>query len=318
MAATRLFACGGAESLVAEDSRHGIIWNSACDMKKLITILAAMVAGTLLAQETNALHGLKQAYVRQEQSILAEYGKTLETVLVNVKRQGDLDNFLAAQTEIKRLGTEKTVPFPADAQALFRPACAAYQQMMVRLLGQYVAALDDLIRKDVAADRIEEAKAVKSEKDNAAFRLAELQSKLPEPVAAETPVPAVAARKPRTYVDETRGLAGSWTNHNTYGFHVTNVSKVATFRFWGSGNAGIDTTGHVLLTGPRGQKQIICNWKPSDFKIAASSVHSYQELAPISCDISAHVRQPGEYQFTFTWEKGAFGLAILRVELELQ
>ncbi len=94
------------------------------------------------------------------------------------KRQGDLGGVLLLQAEKKRLDAEKTVLAPRDARDSFRPAAGAYCQAMVTLLGQYSKALDGLIRKAVKADRIEEAKALKAEKDNVDLMLADMQAKL--------------------------------------------------------------------------------------------------------------------------------------------
>lgn len=179
-------------------------------MKTMIAALIMAVAATATAQQTNTLDTLRQAYEKKERSALAEYGKALDTTMTALKKKGDLDNVLVLQAEQKRFEAEKTVPASTDAKDPFRPASEAYGQSMVTLLGQYVKTLDALIKKEVAADRIEEAKAIKTEKDKAEFMLADAQTKLPVKAAAgkldmnqqATPQPAqrsIFERSPATF-----------------------------------------------------------------------------------------------------------------------
>jgi hypothetical protein len=147
------------------------------------------VAATATAQQTNTLDTCQQTYEKRQQSILAQYGKTLDTVMADLKKKGDLDNLLILQAEGKRFDAEKTVPAPNDAMDSFRPATEAYYQTMVALLEQYTKVLDGLIKKEVVADRIEEAKAVKTEKDKASLLLADMQSKLPVKDVVAKPKP---------------------------------------------------------------------------------------------------------------------------------
>jgi hypothetical protein len=292
-----------------------------------VIVIVLTVATTTIAQQTNTLAAYRQSFEKQQQSILAQYGKNLDAVISTVKKSGDLDNILVLQAEKKRFDAERTVPAPRDAKVSFHLPSCAYYQSMVTLLGQYVKALDGMIKKEVAADRIEEAKVIKEENDKAAFLLADNQTKLPAKAMGEkleTDVPnkpaslPSASFKPRIYVDETRGWAGMEPNHNIYKFNVESVGRKTMFRFWASGDIGTATSGQVLLTGPDVQDQIIRQWQPNDFKIAANTVSSYKKLRPISCDVTSSVKHPGEYQFTFRWGGSQVGLSILRVELELQ
>ena len=295
-------------------------------MKTMLAILVMTVAATAIAQQTNTLDTLRHTYESRQQSFLIQYGKALDAAMADLKRRGDLDNVLILQEEQKRFDAYKTVPAPTDAKDSFRPVTEAYFQAMVTMQGQYVTALDRLVKKETAADRIAEAQMVKAEKDKASFVLADMQTKLsmkavvekPKTEELEKPVSSPSAYRPKTYVDETKGFAGIGPKGNIYTFQVESVGKKATFRFWASGDISTDTSGQVLLTGPDAQEQIIRQWKPSDFRVAANSVSSYKKLKPISCDISAYVKQAGEYQITFRWGGSPAGLSILRVELELQ
>ena len=156
-------------------------------MKTMMAVLVMTIAATAVAQQTNTLDTLRQAYDKKEQSTLVQYGKALNTTMVSLKKKGDLDNVLILQAEIKRFEAEKTVQNPKDTQDTVRPASEAYHRAMVAVLGQYVASLDGLIKKEVAADRIEEAKVVKAEKDKAAFILADMEMKLPVKVPVGEP-----------------------------------------------------------------------------------------------------------------------------------
>lgn len=296
-------------------------------MKAMIAVMVMAVAATVTAQEMNTLDTYRQSYERQQQSVLTQYCKALDSAMTDLKKQGDLDNVLILQTEQKRFDAEKTVPTPADAKDPFRPAAEAYYQAMVAWMKKYVTVLDALIKKEVAADRIEEAKAVKVEKDRASFVLADMQTKLPvkaevtKPMTEkpEKPVPSPSAFKPKTYVDETRGFAGNPVeSHNIYTFHVEQVGQQAKLKFWASGDIGTKTFGTVTVTPPGGDGHIAYKWQPKDFKVAANTVASYEKLRAITCNISKVVKEPGPYEVAFKWANGGIGLVILRVELEIK
>jgi hypothetical protein len=163
-------------------------------MRTLIASIIMAACTTVTAQQASTLDTFRQAYDKQQQLYLVQYGKTLDTILVSLKKKGDLDNVLILQSEQKRFEAEKTVPTPKDAKDLFRPASEAYYQAIITVQGQYVTALDGLIKKEVAADHIEEAKLVKAEKDKASALLTDLQTKLPAKTGGkvETKMPPVA------------------------------------------------------------------------------------------------------------------------------
>jgi hypothetical protein len=142
------------------------------------------------AQQASTLNTYRQTYLKQEQVCLIQYEKALDVTMDDFKRKGDLDNLLILQSERKRFHEQKTVPTQADAKDAFRPATEVYVQSMVTLLGKYIKALDTLIKEETAADRIEEAKAVKVEKDMASSMLADMKAKIPVKAVAEQAAPA--------------------------------------------------------------------------------------------------------------------------------
>ena len=295
------------------------------NLKVILALLVSVISVAGMAQQTNTLDTLKQTFEKHKLILMAQYGKDLDAGLSVLKTKGDLDNVLILQGELKRFDAEGAVPAPKDAKDAFRPAAIAYCQSMVSLMGKYTKALEAAIKEEVAADRIEEAKLIKAEKEKVGSMLTDAQASLPvkeisqaEKPKQETHIPAALVFKPKTYVDETKGWAGITPLNNIYKFNIETVGRKAIFRFWASGDIGTATTGQVLLSGENIQEQIIRQWEPKDFKIAANTVSSYKKLKPISCDISSYVKQPGEYQFTFRWGGSQVGLSILRVELELQ
>jgi len=150
-------------------------------MKTITTaIMIALMTTLAIAQQTNVLDTVRQSFEMQQQAISAQYGKKLGAIMDDAKRAGDLDKLLMIQDEQKRFNTEKTVPLPADAKDVFLPASKAYYRTMADLLTRYVSTLDQLIKEQVRASKIEEAKALKAEKDSVSVLLADMQTKLPE------------------------------------------------------------------------------------------------------------------------------------------
>jgi hypothetical protein len=185
-------------------------------MKTLIASIVILVGVSAVAQQTNTLDSLRQSYETKQRFILAQYGKGLDTTMADVKKKGDLDSVLILQAEQQRFGAEKTVPDPKDAKPQFSLASQAYYQAMVALLGQYAASLDTLIKKEVTADRIEQAKVVKTEKDKIDFMLADMQTKshakslAPTPQSASSRSPTPNLKDTQTPGEEEVSQHGSW------------------------------------------------------------------------------------------------------------
>ncbi len=100
--------------------------------------------------------------------------------MLALKQKGDLDNFLVFDAEKKRFDTERTVPDPADIFDAFRPTVETYHKSTLTLLKKYVTALDGLLQKLMIANRIEDAKVVKKEKETIIARIGLIELKLPE------------------------------------------------------------------------------------------------------------------------------------------
>ena len=71
-------------------------------MEKLLAAILLTCAATARAQQPDTLETFLQAYVKQQQLMLTQYEKDLNTIMAGLKRQGDLDNLLILQSEIKR------------------------------------------------------------------------------------------------------------------------------------------------------------------------------------------------------------------------
>lgn len=92
---------------------------------------------------------LKEAFEKQQQSVLVQYGKALDSIMTDLKRKGDLDGVLILQAEQERLAAERTIPAPTDAKDAFRRAFEVYHKAMITALEQYVMNMDQLIKKEV-------------------------------------------------------------------------------------------------------------------------------------------------------------------------
>ena len=293
----------------------------------LAWVLVMTITATGSAENTNELTVLRGAQEKQQQSVLGQYGKALDTIMADLKKKGDLDGVLVLQTEQKRFAEEKTVPAPQDAKDSFRAATEAYCQSIVASLGQYTKALDGLTKKEVAADRIEEAKVIRAEKDKVDFMLADMRTKLPAKAsiardgtgASGKPVSSQSVFRPKTYVDEARGFTGNPVeSHNVYTFSVEQVGRRARLRFWAGGDMYPDTFGTVTLTPPGKEEGVVVyTWKTKDFKILADNAASYKALKPITVDVSKQVKEAGGYSITFKYTNGHGALVIMRVELEI-
>lgn len=199
-------------------------------MKKAVyPVLAFLLlpAHLLLAQSSNSSFaflksaygksrtGIAAAHDQQKSEALGQYGRALSAVVDDLKKKGDLDGYLLAQTELKRFGEEKKAPEPGTAPAALAQAVADYQAKLTlitlddaaqtaKLLKQYITALDGLIKKAMMQDNIDEAKTVKEEKDKAALVLADLEATLAAAPPALKPAdpPPVPDNKPVSLIDQ--------------------------------------------------------------------------------------------------------------------
>lgn len=154
----------------------------------------AVLSGTLIrllhaGQADNPLGPYQAALQRQELGLLVQYGKDLEKTIAVLKQQGALDAYMVFTEEQKRFAAEKTVPDPVDAPDACRPTVESYHKARVELLKKYIAALDGLIKQLMVGDKIDQAKVVKAEKENARVLLMGVETKLPKVEPARPPVP---------------------------------------------------------------------------------------------------------------------------------
>jgi len=150
-------------------------------MRLIIRIMMMMFVATAMGQQKSILETMRQAYQTKEQALLSQYKKGLDTALDDLKKKGDFDNFLLVEAEKKRFEKEMTVPTPTTIKDSFRSVTFDHYRAKASLQEQYSKALDGLIKKEVQAGRIEEAKALREEKDKVSTSLSELQAILPVP-----------------------------------------------------------------------------------------------------------------------------------------
>lgn len=159
-------------------------------MRTRCILLAALLgAGALVAQDQDALANLKTAYEAKRAELtaardatvnraLAAYQAELGALLTNVKQQGNLDYVLAIEAEQKRLETDASAPTEPAAKEFAHlrrvqwatrqtedKADADLTEQSGRLRKQYMIALEKLEKDLVAANRIEEAKAARGERE---------------------------------------------------------------------------------------------------------------------------------------------------------
>jgi hypothetical protein len=214
------------------------------DMKTIILVWVMAILTTVHAQQTNILDKVQQAFEVRQQATLAQYRKTLGAIMEDAKKDGDLDKLLLLQAEQKRFDAEKTVPPPAEAKAEFLSASKAHTRAMTSLLKQYVEALDDLVKKQVRAARIEEAKVFKAEKDRVSALLAEMQTLSPSKEAdipSREPPQPVKSKKWDVAKDfsNSENPSGAWS----YGVLAKPGANLVLFRknagVWADGGANI-------------------------------------------------------------------------------
>ena len=137
------------------------------------TVLAGVLIASIIsfsfadAQPANNLETYKEALKHQEAGLLIQYGKALDSLLNSFKQKGDIEKYLVLEAEKKRFDEENTVRPPSEAEEAFRAAVKVYNKASVDLLKKYILALDGLIKNLMMADRIEEAKEAKVEKERA-------------------------------------------------------------------------------------------------------------------------------------------------------
>ncbi len=194
-----------------------------------------------------------------------------------------------------------------------------------KLLYNYLERLVQLETTIVTSSNPQEAAEVKIEIGRVEKELKKISGGTPPliPVASAVPTPPPAAppvrikRKPQTHVSRIEGLAGapSFSKNNIYTFHLPDVGKVSTLKFWATGRRSIDTVGYVWLISPDGRRERITKWKEQYFDEPATELSSYEKIEPFIEDISELITMPGDYRIEFEWTGGIDPLVIYRVEL---
>ena len=142
------------------------------------------------------------------------YANALEGLLVKVRRAGDLDKTTAVMNEIARFVKEKGVPEKPSAlldiqrfQSHYIKQAAAHDaqkaQKVVVLTSKYDGVLDRLQRELVSAGNLDEAMAIKEERDRVAG--SEIVS------AAKKTVMSAVTASPSTKITSTKKASGAAT-----------------------------------------------------------------------------------------------------------
>jgi len=192
-------------------------------------ILGIVLIVTVSSAQDYSLDSFKRTYEQKQQALVAQYGKDLDAELLDLKKKGDLDNYLLLDAEKKRFDTEKSVVALAAAKEPYRSATIAYSQALVLLQEQYVKALDEHIKKNLIANRIEEAKTAKAAKDEVAASLAGLKETLPaqppKPAVVAEPVPEKPALLGNIFSTYSKDLVLYYTFDKNMGASVPDTSK---------------------------------------------------------------------------------------------
>ena len=69
-----------------------------------------MLVATAMAQQTNTLDTLRQAFEKQQQVNLAQYSKAIDRSMAESKKTGNLNDVLILQAEQKRFELDITKP----------------------------------------------------------------------------------------------------------------------------------------------------------------------------------------------------------------
>lgn len=213
---------------------------------RLIIGVMMMLVVPAMGQQKSTLEMMQQAFETKHQSLLSQYTKGLDTTLDELKKKGDFDNFLIVEAEKKRFAKEMTVPTPPKAKDSFRPVTLVHYRSLASLQEQYIKALDGLIKKEVIAGRIEEAKVLRAEKDTVSLSFSELQAILP--VSAETVI-----EKPKTEEPSPEKLPAEITNELIMHYAFDGLGKTTVADKSGNGPDGMLHGGTRASRGAHGK-----------------------------------------------------------------
>jgi len=142
---------------------------------------------------------------QKKEAALAQYAQALETILGTLKRQNDQQTYAIVEREVKRFQAEKTVLTQAPHECLASAVAACQAQLltadsesthrMVLLLGQYLGAMDTLIRNAAAQNKNDEVKSFVAATNAAMSALSNIKSRQVRMDQTFSPV-SVLDRKP--------------------------------------------------------------------------------------------------------------------------
>jgi hypothetical protein len=187
-----------------------------------------LVVSVGIAQDYS-LDSFKRTYEQKQQALVAQYGKDLDAGLLDLKKKGDLDNYLLVDAEKKRFDAEKAPPALSAAKDPFRSLTVAYCQSLVNLQEQYIKALEEYVKKSLIANKIDEAKAAKAAKDEVAVALAGLKENFPaqplKPTVVADPIPEKPALLGNIFSTYSKDLVLYYTFDKNMGASVPDTSK---------------------------------------------------------------------------------------------
>lgn len=175
----------------------------------LATLFASLLAAPLLAQTAPTLDTLKATYEKarkeidssfqqQQRAALSAYSKAVEESMGVYQRKGDLDTYLLLEKAKKDVEGGAAVPPAEGAHAGLLGPIGVYQKRMTTaeadrnkalatLQTQYAASLQDLIKRLMKQEKIDEAVVVKAELDRVKGERATAPAPTPAPAPAPTP-----------------------------------------------------------------------------------------------------------------------------------
>lgn len=87
---------------------------------------------------------------------------------------------MVVEKERTRFKTEKTVPFYSNAVPVFAMTANNYYRGLIVTLRNQISTLKDYIRTEMNVNRIDNAKAAKTEQERIEFVLADIESQMPK------------------------------------------------------------------------------------------------------------------------------------------
>jgi hypothetical protein len=210
-----------------------------------VFLVAALLLMPLasFSQQTNALESLRIRYETARQRIDADalltYSKALGVEMTRLKQKGDLDTYIALETEKARFEAAKALPEGKDREVIAGKVAGLDSAIKnveadriartASLLRQYVAQLESQIKQLMQADKMDEAKAAKEVLEEAKFNMDDVAGKLSKRTSRK-PDAAVAAEKTGRRLVIWNSHNGSLNNNGTLACDITLFN--GSFKVW--------------------------------------------------------------------------------------